>query len=49
MLFCDMNRAVRGAEDPDTLSSTPDGLHPDVDGYRKMGETLVRALVDAGY
>ena len=49
MLFCDTNRAVRDAEDPDTLSSTPDGLHPDVDGYRKMGEAVVRTLADAGY
>jgi lysophospholipase L1-like esterase len=40
---------VRDAEDPDTLSSTPDGLHPDVDGYRKMGEAVVRTLADAGY
>jgi len=49
MLFCDANRAVRDARDPDRLSSTPDGLHPDVEGYRKMGEAIVRTLADAGY
>jgi len=49
MLFCDTNRAVRDASDPDMLGSTPDGLHPDVDGYRRMGEALVRTLTDAGY
>jgi lysophospholipase L1-like esterase len=49
MLFCDTNKAARDSEDPDTLSSTPDGLHPDVEGYRKMGEAVVKTLADAGY
>ena len=49
MLFCDTNKAVRDAADPDLLASTPDGVHPDVDGYRKMGEAIVKALADAGY
>ena len=49
MLFCDTNKAVRDAGDPDVLGSTPDGLHPDVDGYRKMGEAVVKTLTDAGY
>jgi lysophospholipase L1-like esterase len=49
MLFCDTNKAVRDGANPDLLASTPDGLHPDVDGYRKMGEAIVKALADAGY
>jgi acyl-CoA thioesterase I len=49
LLFCDTNRAVRADGDPDRLGSTPDGLHPDVEGYRKMGETVVKTLADAGY
>lgn len=48
-LFCDTNRAARDADDPDRLSSTPDGLHPDIEGYRKMGDAVVKTLVDAGY
>jgi len=49
MHFCDTNRAARDAGDPDRLSSTPDGLHPDVEGYRKMGDAVVKTLVDVGY
>jgi lysophospholipase L1-like esterase len=40
MLFCDTRRAVSDPNNPDLLTSTPDGLHPDVEGYRKMGEAL---------
>jgi len=48
-LFCDTNLAVRDEKDPDLLSSSPDGLHPDVEGYRKMGEALTKTLERAGY
>lgn len=42
--FCDTNRAVRDPEDPNRLGSTPDGLHPDVAGYRAMGEALAATI-----
>jgi lysophospholipase L1-like esterase len=44
MLFCDTHRAVSDPNNPDLLVSTPDGLHPDVEGYRKMGEALALAI-----
>ncbi len=44
VLFCDTNLAVRDPNDPDRLRSSPDGLHPDVAGYRRMGEALAEAI-----
>lgn len=38
--IADTRAAVARAGDPDLLASTPDGLHPDVAGYRKMAEAL---------
>ncbi len=49
MLFCDTNLAVRDKDDPHVLASTPDGLHPDIQGYRRMGEALSATLESAGY
>jgi lysophospholipase L1-like esterase len=49
--FCDTNLAVRRKDSPNLLASSPDGLHPDVDGYRKMGEALavvIEALAPGG-
>ncbi len=40
ILYCDTYRAVGDPADPDRLARSPDGLHPDVAGYRRMGETL---------
>lgn len=48
-LFCDTNLAVRQEEDPDFLDSSRDGLHPDIAGYRKMGDALSKTLENAGY
>ena len=48
-LFCDTNLAVREEGDPDFLDSSRDGLHPDVDGYRRMGAALSATLENAGY
>jgi len=48
-LFCDTNLAVRDEANPDLLASSPDGLHPDPDGYRKMGKALTMTLERAGY
>jgi lysophospholipase L1-like esterase len=42
--FADTRAATADADDPDRLAGSPDGLHPDVDGYRRMGEVLEPAL-----
>lgn len=42
--YCDTHAAVADPEDPARLRSSPDGLHPDVDGYRRMGEALARTI-----
>jgi lysophospholipase L1-like esterase len=49
ILFCDTNRAVADQKNYNRLRSSPDGYHPDVSGYRSMGEALARAIeADAG-
>jgi lysophospholipase L1-like esterase len=48
-LFCDTNLAVREKANPNLLASSPDGLHPDVEGYRKMGIALSAALERARF
>ncbi|MDA4128223.1 MAG: GDSL-type esterase/lipase family protein [Thaumarchaeota archaeon] len=42
--FCDTSEAVASAQNPDRLEGTPDGLHPDVRGYKKMGEALASVI-----
>jgi len=37
-------RAASAASDPDKLAGSPDGLHPDVDGYRRMAEAIEPAI-----
>jgi lysophospholipase L1-like esterase len=44
MPIADLNGAVRDPNDPHKLNGSPDGLHPDVGGYRKMGMTLIEAI-----
>jgi lysophospholipase L1-like esterase len=44
LLFCDTIRAVRDQRNRDRLLSSPDGLHSDVSGYRKMGEALAETI-----
>lgn len=44
LLFCDTSKVVSDPADRGRLASTPDGLHPDVAGYRKMGEALARTI-----
>jgi lysophospholipase L1-like esterase len=42
--FADTRTATAAADDPDRLTASPDGLHPDVDGYRRMADVLAPAL-----
>ena len=42
--FCDAARAVADPADPRRLKGSPDGLHPDVAGYRALGEALAKKL-----
>ena len=47
ILFCDTAASVSAPGDPDRLSGTPDGLHPDVDGYRSMANAISRSVEKA--
>jgi lysophospholipase L1-like esterase len=38
--FCDTRAAVTAPDRPDQLISSPDGLHPSPDGYRRMAVAL---------
>ena len=42
--FCDAAAAVADPKDPSRLKGSPDGLHPDVAGYRALGEALAKEL-----
>ncbi len=42
--FCDLFSVVEDPAQPGNLISSPDGLHPDVEGYRRMGEAVADAL-----
>jgi len=42
--FCDAAHAVADPKDPRRLKGSPDGLHPDVAGYRALGEALAKSL-----
>ena len=42
--FCDTRAAVADVRNPDRLRGSTDGLHPDVDGCRRMGEALARTI-----
>ena len=46
ILFCDTHAAVANPAESNRLRGTPDGLHPDVAGYRAMGEVLARTIED---
>jgi lysophospholipase L1-like esterase len=47
VLFVDTRAAVAATGKPDMLASSPDGLHPDAAGYRKMAEAIAPAIEQA--
>lgn len=44
VVFCDTRAAVAAPGQPDRLVSSPDGLHPSPDGYKRMAEALEPAI-----
>ena len=44
ILFVDTRAAVAAPEHPDQLISSPDGLHPDVAGYKRMADVIGPAI-----
>jgi lysophospholipase L1-like esterase len=42
--FVDTRAAVAAPNDPDSLAASPDGLHPDIEGYRRMADALLPAI-----
>ncbi len=47
VVFVDTRAAVAAPGHPDLLVSSPDGLHPDTAGYRKMADVIVPAIEQA--
>ena len=47
LVFCDTFHAIEDPFRPVRLKSSPDGLHPDVEGYRKIGEAVSKVLAQA--
>lgn len=44
ILFVDTRAAVAAPEHPDKLISSPDGLHPDAAGYKRMADVIGPAI-----
>jgi lysophospholipase L1-like esterase len=47
IVFCDTRRAAASPGNIDRLGSSPDDLHPSVEGYRRMADAIERALSKA--
>jgi lysophospholipase L1-like esterase len=47
IVFCDTRAAVAAPGQPDRLLSSPDGLHPSPDGYKRMAAALEPAIKQA--
>jgi lysophospholipase L1-like esterase len=46
-IFCDTRAAVAAPGAPDRLASSPDGLHPSADGYRRIAAALEEEIARA--
>jgi lysophospholipase L1-like esterase len=47
VIVVDTRAAVAAPGSPDTLASSPDGLHPDAAGYRRMADVIAPAIEQA--
>ncbi len=47
VVVADTRAAVAAAGTPDKLATSPDGLHPDAAGYRKMADVIAPAIEQA--
>src|SRR5688572_22272758 len=47
VIVADTRAAVAAAGNPDKLATSPDGLHPDAAGYRKMADVIAPAIEQA--
>ena len=47
IVFCDTRSAAADPQQPDRLVSSPDGLHPSAEGYRRMAIALEPAITSA--
>jgi lysophospholipase L1-like esterase len=45
IVFVDTRKAVASEHDPDQLAGSPDGLHPNIDGYRAMAGVIETAIL----
>ena len=44
ILFCDTYVVLNDVKNPGNLAGTPDGIHPDVEGYHQMGDAIREVL-----
>jgi lysophospholipase L1-like esterase len=47
IVFADTRKAAAREDNPDMLRSSPDSLHPDADGYRRMADALAPAIAES--
>jgi lysophospholipase L1-like esterase len=44
IVYVDTRKAAAAQDNIDRLAASPDGLHPDIDGYRRMAEIIEPAV-----
>jgi lysophospholipase L1-like esterase len=47
VIVVDTRAAAAARDDVDRLAASPDGLHPDVEGYRAMAEAILPGILRA--